>query len=301
MDSLRENLPRSFLTIRQWAGDLGLIGQSSLSLKELIQFALAPQTYEVIVQTGTTADASTDDDIFITVFGSRASLSEQELDNDEDNFERGKRDVFQLTGPHLGEIQRIRIRRNRNLLRTAWYLDQITIRKVSTNQAWSFPCRRWLSSDRMDAPDCAVDLIIPVNGPAVPNPDVQHQCAGPSQTGTPVGTGNTSPLAEASQLHLYNCHVSRLSIRVWVFDITAGTRKEVGSLSPQHDSSGQCPASGATSMSIELKKGHHYAIIATDPGNTSCNEDDPSIVSCQRWQWHLIGNPQAAPAFGTVE
>lgn len=293
MKSLRQNLPVSSLSFRQWAQELGLSdAQAPLSLQYTIQFAQTEQTYEVVVQTGTIEAAGTDDDVFITVFGKWAALPERELDNVEDNFERGKRDIFQLTGAHLGPLERVRIRREpsfwSNFTGPGWFLDRITIRKVSTDQVWAFPCHRWLSAERRDAPDCAIDLILFVNGSALPNPNIKHRCIELS-----TGSGITPQAQPASHVQLFNCHTDHLEVHIWVLDLTTGTHKEQGSLSPQYDHSGYCPAAGARPIDIELQNEHQYLIIAVDPANSFCGANDPSIEGCRRWMGSFIGDARA--------
>ena len=51
-------------------------------------------TYEVVVTTGTKRGAGTDADVKIALFGALGKTDEILLDNDKDNFERGKVDHF---------------------------------------------------------------------------------------------------------------------------------------------------------------------------------------------------------------
>jgi hypothetical protein len=65
--------------------------------------------YEIIVETGDTANAGTDANVRIKIFGSLAESDDLLLDEDGDEFERGNRDKFTLSIPELGEIKEIRL------------------------------------------------------------------------------------------------------------------------------------------------------------------------------------------------
>ena len=66
-------------------------------------------TYSVNVFTGNKRGAGTDATVHITMFGDQGDSGQMVLDNDKNNFERGKKDTFTLECPHLGKLKKIRI------------------------------------------------------------------------------------------------------------------------------------------------------------------------------------------------
>ena len=66
-------------------------------------------TYVITVVTGAVKDAGTDAGVYITLFGDRRGERQAEADNDENNFEQGKTDVFEEQIDDVGAIHRIRI------------------------------------------------------------------------------------------------------------------------------------------------------------------------------------------------
>ena len=57
--------------------------------------------YEVTFYTGDVADAGTDSQVFIKVFGVRGSSSDIYMDKMSERFERGKVDLIKVTGRNL--------------------------------------------------------------------------------------------------------------------------------------------------------------------------------------------------------
>jgi hypothetical protein len=104
-----------------------------------------------------------------------------------------------------------------------------------------------------------------------------------------------SPVAGVGELQLYNCSSATppRSVDIWVQDLTAGTGwTDLGTLDPQWDSSGTCPAMGATPFTVTFQSGHLYEVVAVDCGNDSCNCDgtnDPTLSACIRWSDTITG------------
>jgi hypothetical protein len=106
--------------------------------------------YRVVVVTGNVPFAGTDANVFLTLFGEMGDSSEFTLDNEEDNFERNKTDIFSLTSGELGELRRVRIRHDNSGDHSGWFLDRITIHNEDTGREWECPCNRWLATDEDD-------------------------------------------------------------------------------------------------------------------------------------------------------
>lgn len=66
-------------------------------------------SYIVNVFTGNIRGAGTDADVSITLFGEQGDSGPMNLDNDRNNFEKGRKDTFTLECPHLGKLKKIRI------------------------------------------------------------------------------------------------------------------------------------------------------------------------------------------------
>ena len=66
-------------------------------------------TYLVHVFTGTKRGAGTNANVTITLFGEQDDSGPLVLDNDRNNFEKGRKDTFTLECPHLGKMKKIRI------------------------------------------------------------------------------------------------------------------------------------------------------------------------------------------------
>jgi hypothetical protein len=109
-----------------------------------------PTTYLITVQTGDVENAGSDANVFITLFGANASSGERFLDNAEDNFERGRTDVFSHEMRDLGEIRFVRIRHDNTGNKPGWFLERILIQNQQTGAGFVFPCSRWLAFDEDD-------------------------------------------------------------------------------------------------------------------------------------------------------
>jgi hypothetical protein len=108
-------------------------------------------TYKITVFTGDVDNAGTDANVFITLFGQLTNSHEFLLDNSQDNFERGKADVFQLSlGAELGPIYKVRIRHDDSGDKAGWYLDKIIVHNETTGKDAIFPCYNWLARDEGD-------------------------------------------------------------------------------------------------------------------------------------------------------
>ncbi len=115
-------------------------------------------TYRVTVYTGNIENAGTDADVFITLFGKNGiSSGERMIDNAEDNYEKGKVDVFQLELQQLGDLEAIRIRHDNSGSYPGWFLDKIVI--DGEGKQWTFPANRWFAYS--SAPH-SIDAVLPV-------------------------------------------------------------------------------------------------------------------------------------------
>lgn len=75
---------------------------------EITFFALV-NTYTISTFTGDLRGAGTDSNVFITIFGDLGDSGQKLLDTKENNFERGKKDIFPVKCPNVGKVSKIRI------------------------------------------------------------------------------------------------------------------------------------------------------------------------------------------------
>lgn len=106
--------------------------------------------YRITIYTGNADYAGTNANVFITIYGDVTNSGEKHLDNDDDNFEQGKTDIFTLELPQLGNLTSVRIRHDDTGFASGWFLDKIIVRNEESGKEWLFPCNNWLASDEGD-------------------------------------------------------------------------------------------------------------------------------------------------------
>jgi hypothetical protein len=116
-----------------------------------------PTTYRITTRTGAVEYAGTDSYVYITLFGDKGNSGERLLDNADNNFERGRADVFSIEMRDIGEIKRVRIKNQYWGQAPGWFLEDITVHNEDSDQEWTFPCHRWLA---FDADDGKTDRIL---------------------------------------------------------------------------------------------------------------------------------------------
>lgn len=116
-----------------------------------------PTTYRITTRTGAMEYAGTDSYIYITLFGTKGNSGERLLDNADNNFERGRADIFSIEMRDIGEITKVRVKNVYWGEYPGWFLDGVTVHKEDTDEEWTFPCGRWLA---YDGDDGRVDRIL---------------------------------------------------------------------------------------------------------------------------------------------
>ena len=102
--------------------------------------------YTIYVTTSNIPDAGTDADVYMEMWGTKGSR-EFELDNPgHDDFEKGNTDVFSVTLPDLGEIQRVCIRHSDTGNKPGWHLQDIRV-VSEQGEEWTFYFNQWLAKD----------------------------------------------------------------------------------------------------------------------------------------------------------
>ncbi|XP_022597025.1 polycystic kidney disease protein 1-like 2 [Seriola dumerili] len=118
--------------------------------------------YLLSVSTGHRRGASTSSQVTITLLGPDGNSEPHHLtDPKKCVFERGEVDMFLLTTPYcLGDLQGIRLWHNNSGSHPAWYVGNVMVQDLQTNQKWHFLCNSWLA---IDIGDCSLDKVFPVS------------------------------------------------------------------------------------------------------------------------------------------
>ncbi|XP_056875603.1 lipoxygenase homology domain-containing protein 1 [Takifugu flavidus] len=104
--------------------------------------------YEVTVVTGDVQNAGTDTLIYMSVFGANGSTEEMLLQKNEDRFERGQEDTFNMEIDDIAPLRKIRLRIDGSGSRPDWFLDQVIMRNLSSEEVSVFTYEEWLSRTR---------------------------------------------------------------------------------------------------------------------------------------------------------
>ncbi|XP_033845859.1 lipoxygenase homology domain-containing protein 1-like [Periophthalmus magnuspinnatus] len=146
-ETVRELVPSDIITEK-------LSRDGSLKVNEVeVEDALETHTYTVSVITGDVYGAGTDANVFMTIYGDLGDTGERKLSKSETNsnkFERGSVDKFTMEAVDLGQVFKIKIRHDNSLVSPDWYLDQVEVYDVDTEEVFLFLCERWLSKKRED-------------------------------------------------------------------------------------------------------------------------------------------------------
>ncbi|CAG5865975.1 unnamed protein product [Menidia menidia] len=118
--------------------------------------------YLLSVSTGHRIGASTSAKVVVTLLGSRQNSEPHHLtDQKKHLFERGAVDLFLLTTPFsLGELQGIRLWHDNSGSHPAWYVGNIMVKDLQTEEKWHFLCNSWLA---IDLGDCCLDKVFPAS------------------------------------------------------------------------------------------------------------------------------------------
>eukprot|EP01123_Difflugia_compressa_P005057 TRINITY_DN1661_c0_g1_i1.p1 TRINITY_DN1661_c0_g1~~TRINITY_DN1661_c0_g1_i1.p1 ORF type:complete len:960 (-),score=248.52 TRINITY_DN1661_c0_g1_i1:25-2904(-) len=106
--------------------------------------------YQITVFTGHKNHAGTDANVFATLIGTLGRIDKVSLDNDKNNFEKGKEDLFRVQGIDIGEIKQVIMEHDNSGPGPAWYLDKVVIIVQERQLRTIFPCNKWLATDKGD-------------------------------------------------------------------------------------------------------------------------------------------------------
>ncbi|XP_042303794.1 lipoxygenase homology domain-containing protein 1 isoform X2 [Sceloporus undulatus] len=101
--------------------------------------------YEVTVVTGDISYAGTDTGIFFILFGSNGCSGEMQLDKNGDRFEIGQRDTFIMEIPDIAPLRKMRIWTDGEGCRPDWFLEEIIMKNLTTQEVTTFTYNDWFS------------------------------------------------------------------------------------------------------------------------------------------------------------
>uniref|UniRef100_A0A3B3CLJ0 Lipoxygenase homology PLAT domains 1b n=1 Tax=Oryzias melastigma TaxID=30732 RepID=A0A3B3CLJ0_ORYME len=146
-ETVRELVPSYIITEK-------LMRDGTLKTSEIdVEDALEVHMYKVSVRTGDMYGAGTDANVFLTIYGDLGDTGERKLaksENNKNKFERGEVDRFTIEAVDLGQVFKIRIRHDNSMLGADWYLDQVEVSDLETEEVYMFLCERWLSTKKED-------------------------------------------------------------------------------------------------------------------------------------------------------
>jgi hypothetical protein len=100
-------------------------------------------------------------------------------------------------------------------------------------------------------------------------------------TAPPASPAMPTQQLKASKMIIHNCSTNHRPVHIWRLQ-SNGPHDDIGSLDPDYDDSGTCPA-GVETLTVPFPDGHQYMVVAVDPDNTGCEgQNDPLMIACQR-------------------
>ncbi|KAF5837533.1 hypothetical protein DUNSADRAFT_4226 [Dunaliella salina] len=100
--------------------------------------------YRVSTYTADERGAGTDANVTIALHGTKGFVGATRLENAQNNFERGRKDEFEVMGTDVGELTHVDIAHDNSLIGSAWKLDQVEVFHPKLQRLFMFPCHDWL-------------------------------------------------------------------------------------------------------------------------------------------------------------
>ncbi|KAG1672531.1 hypothetical protein FOA52_002840, partial [Chlamydomonas sp. UWO 241] len=100
--------------------------------------------YTVAVYTSDLRGAGTNANVFLELHGDKAKTGERRLDDDANNFERNRRDVFKFKASDVGNVEKVVIRHDNAGLSSDWHLQQIEVTNHLIGKTFFFSGNCWL-------------------------------------------------------------------------------------------------------------------------------------------------------------
>ncbi len=105
-------------------------------------------TYTVKIKTGTAKKAGTNSRVWLSLYGSNGrELIDYRLDDQYDNFEKGRLDVFDIKAYNLNNIKSIRLRHDGTKAKSEWYPEWVEIKEnKAPYRKWKYSIKKWLDA-----------------------------------------------------------------------------------------------------------------------------------------------------------
>nr|CAB3263471.1 lipoxygenase homology domain-containing protein 1-like [Phallusia mammillata] len=140
---------RIFFPCGQWLSDDEQLYRDLIGSGDPLDRAKM-NSYVIHTFTGDVRRAGTDANVYVTLFGSNGDSGQKFLDNNKNNFERGRKDSFTVECPHLGKLKKIRIGHDNSGASAGWFLDKVVVDDSMMSCVYTFPCERWFAKDEDD-------------------------------------------------------------------------------------------------------------------------------------------------------
>ncbi|CAG9464667.1 unnamed protein product [Pedinophyceae sp. YPF-701] len=122
--------------------------------------------YVVTVYTSDIRGAGTDSDVTMELRGTQAMFGPRRLDSSENDFERGRKDVFHVEGPDVGDVEELVMATNNKGMGAAWHLDSVEVFHPLQKKSYFFVCKDWLKYDKTTKMDGCRKVLKPGEGPS---------------------------------------------------------------------------------------------------------------------------------------
>ena len=101
--------------------------------------------------TGDEANAGTDANVFINLFGEYGDTGKRQLSKKfKDLFERNQVDDFKIEALDLGPLTKLQIEHDNKGFGAGWFLEKVVITNMADNTTTQFPCSQWLDKKKGD-------------------------------------------------------------------------------------------------------------------------------------------------------
>ncbi|XP_063779799.1 oxygen-regulated protein 1 [Pseudophryne corroboree] len=115
----------------------------------------SPGKWKVSVFTSEMPSAGTTSQVYIIFYGHiRASVPVFLHSNEDDVFQSGHEDTFQVNIGDVGEVYKIRIGHTNSGESPGWHLEEVQLLNIFSNEQFCMKVNRWLSQDKDDGEIC---------------------------------------------------------------------------------------------------------------------------------------------------
>ncbi|KAM4704966.1 oxygen-regulated protein 1 [Rhinophrynus dorsalis] len=107
--------------------------------------------WKITVVTGSLHQAATDATVFLYVYGEKADSGPIILGSGEHQlFDLNSSDTFKINLSHIGKIYKLRIGHDSSGNNPIWYLEEVKLKNIASNEEFHLPVNRWLGEEKDD-------------------------------------------------------------------------------------------------------------------------------------------------------